>query len=282
MNNLRTTLFLGLLTGLVMAVGYLVGGRSGVLTALAISVIFNFSAYWWSDKIVLKTYGAIEADKNKYSGLYQTMTNLTAAAGLPLPKLYLMESALPNAFATGRNENHAVVAVTTGLLQQLNPAELSGVLAHELSHIKNKDILIGSLAATFAGAISYLTQFAYLGNFSGLSDSEDNNGKGMASALLMMVLAPLIATLLHLAISRSREYLADESGAKITNNPEGLASALAKISNFTFNHQLHGSPKQETAAHLFIINPFKPSFLMTLFTTHPPVEERIKKLQTMR
>lgn len=281
MNKLKTTLLLGLLTGLVMTIGYLIGGQSGVLLALIISTVMNFSAYWWSDKIVLMTYGARKADQKKYPELYKTMNELTSVASLPMPRLYIMDSPMPNAFATGRNENHSVVAVTTGLLQQLNSTELRGVLAHELAHIKNKDILIGSIAATFAGAISYLAQLAYFGNLFSSSDDEEGGGHGIFGLIIMMILAPLISAMLHMAISRSREYIADEGGAKIAGNPEGLASSLHKISNFNATHELHGSPKQETAAHLFIINPFKTSTLMALFSTHPPVEERIKRLKKL-
>lgn len=281
MNKFKTTLLLGLLTGLVMTIGYLIGGQSGVLLALIISAVMNFSAYWWSDKIVLMTYGARKADQKKYPELYKTMNELISVASLPMPRLYIMDSPMPNAFATGRNENHSVVAVTTGLLQQLNSTELRGVLAHELAHIKNKDILIGSIAATFAGAISYLAQMAYFGNLFSSSDDEEGGGHGIFGLIIMMILAPLISAMLHMAISRSREYIADESGAKIAGNPEGLASSLHKISNFSATHELHGSPKQETAAHLFIINPFKTSTLMALFSTHPPVEERIKRLKKL-
>jgi heat shock protein HtpX len=277
MNRLKTTLFLGLLTGLIMTVGYAIGGQSGILVALFMSAVFNFAAYWWSDKIVLKTYGAQEVKKSQYPELFKTVEELASSATLPMPRLFVMETAMPNAFATGRDEEHAVVAVTTGLLSLLSPVELRGVLAHELAHIKNRDMLIGSIAATFAGAVSYLAQLSYFGSVFGSSD--DDEGGGLAGTIMMIVLAPLIATLLHMAVSRSREYVADESGSKISGNSEGLASALGKISGFAATHQLHGTPKQETAAHLFIINPFKPSALMALFSTHPPVEERIKRLR---
>jgi heat shock protein HtpX len=280
MNNLKTTLFLGLLTGLVILVGFWLGGQSGMMFALVASAVMNFSAYWWSDKLVLSTYGAKPASQTEYPELYVMIRELTSKAGLPMPRLFVMETEMPNAFATGRNADHAVVAVTTGLMRLLNQDEIKGVLAHELGHIKNNDMLIGSIAATIAGAISYLAQMAYFANiFGGSSDDEDDGG--IFGALAVMILAPLVATLLHMAVSRSREYIADEAGALLCGNPQGLASALAKLGGFSKSHLLHGTPRQETASHLFIVNPFKPSALMALFSTHPPMEERIARLEKM-
>lgn len=280
MNKLKTTLFLGLLTGLVMAVGYFIGGQSGMVFALFASAAMNFGAYWWSDKLVLSTYGAKLAEQSVYPELYAMVSDLTARAQLPMPRLFLVESGMPNAFATGRNENHAVVAVTTGLLNILDRDELRGVLAHELAHIKNNDMLIGSIAATVAGAISYLVQMAYFANMFGGSSDDDDSG-GFFGAIAMMILAPLIATLLHMAVSRSREFMADELGASFAGKATGLASALAKLGSFTAEHQIHGTPKQETAAHLLIVNPFKPSVMKSLFSTHPPMEERIARLSRL-
>ncbi len=281
MNQLRTTFFLGLLTGLIMMVGYLLGGQSGMMIALVISAAMNFGSYWWSDKLVLSTYKAKPASKNDYPALYSMLEDLTKRASLPIPRLYVMQTDMPNAFATGRNEKHAVVAVTSGLLRLLNEEELRGVLAHELGHIKNNDMLIGSIAATITGAISYLVQIAYFANIFGGS-SEDDDGGGMFGAIAMMILAPIISTMLHMAISRSREYIADESGAKYAGGVEGLASALQKLGSFSKSHKLHATPKQETAAHLFIVNPFKSSTLMALFSTHPPMEERIARLNKLK
>jgi len=281
MNKLKTTFFLGLLAGLIMAVGYWLGGQSGMIFALVASATMNFGAYWWSDKLVLSTYGAKPAQRNEFSELYKIMDDLIGRASLPMPRLFVVETDMPNAFATGRNEKHAVVAVTTGLLKALDKEELRGVLAHELAHIKNNDMLIGSIAATVAGAISYLVQMAYFANIFGGSNDDEDSGGGMFGAIAMMILAPLIATMLHMAISRSREYLADEAGARFSGNPKGLASALGKLGNFAKSHELHGSPKQETAAHLFIVNPFKPSIMMSLFSTHPPMEERISRLNKL-
>lgn len=281
MNKLKTTLFLGLLTGLVMAVGYFIGGQSGMMFALIASAAMNFGAYWWSDKLVLSTYGAKLAEQSAYPELYLMLGELTSRAQLPMPRLFVVESDMPNAFATGRNENHAVVAVTTGLINILNKEELRGVLAHELAHIKNNDMLIGSIAATVAGAISYLVQMAYFANIFGASSNDEEEGGGLFGSIAIMILAPLIATLLHMAVSRSREYMADELGAGFAGQSDGLASALAKLGSFTKSHEIHGTPKQETAAHLFIVNPFKPSLLMSLFSTHPPMEERIARLNRL-
>lgn len=280
MNKIKTTLFLGALTGLVMAAGYWLGGQSGMFFALFISAAMNFSAYWWSDKIVLSTYGAKQVSEAEYPDLYRTTKELTTKASLPMPRLYIVETEMPNAFATGRNENHAVVAVTTGLLKMLNEEELRGVLAHELAHIKNNDMLIGSVAATIAGVVSYLVQMAYFANmFGGASNDEGEGGSGFET-IAMIILAPLIAALLQMAVSRSREYLADEVAAQNLGTGGGLANALRKLDSYSKTHNILGTPKQETAAHLFIVNPFKPSALMSLFSTHPPIEERILRLES--
>ncbi len=279
MNQLKTTFFLGLLTGLVMLVGYLLGGQSGMFLALIISAAMNLGAYWWSDKIVLATYGAKPAEEKQYPELYQLLKELTERAKLPMPRLYVIDTEMPNAFATGRNEKHAVVAVTKGLMRILNQEELRGVVAHELAHIKNRDMLIGSIAATVAGAISYLVQMAYFANIFGGGSDDEEGGGGIFGAIAMMILAPIIATLLHLAVSRSREYLADEAGARISGVPQGLANALRKLEAAAKSHPLTATPKQETASHLFIVNPFRRSALMSLFSTHPAMEERIARLE---
>lgn len=282
MMRLRTVLLLGGLTALVLALGYYFGGQQGAFIALLLSVVMNFGSYWFSDKIVLKLYGAKEIAKTENPMLHAMIEELAQKAGLPKPKLCLVDMAVPNAFATGRNERHAVVAVTTGILQLLNESELRGVMAHELSHIKNKDILISTIAATLAGAISYFAQMAYWGGaFFGSRDSENGTGN-MLGTIALLILTPIIATLLHLAISRSREYLADYSAAEISQDPNSLASALKKLHKQAESYPLSGEPKYEATAHLFIVNPFKPSFLMSLFSTHPPVEERIKRLENFR
>lgn len=283
MNTIKTTFLLAGLTGLMLAVGFLFGGSEGAFVALILSAIMNFGSYWFSDKIVLALYGAKEVSKSKHPELYSLVGELTKKAALPMPKLYLVHLPTPNAFATGRNEKHAAVAVTDGLLKLLSRDELKGVLSHELAHIKNKDILIASIAATLAGAISYLAQMAYFASASAShsrgSDRDGGNGMG---AIALLILTPIIATILHLAVSRSREYLADEVGAGIAKDPKGLALALGKLHVYSRAHPLVGEPKYEATSHLFIINPFKPSFLMSLFSTHPPIEERIRRLERMK
>ena len=276
-------MLLGGLTALVLAAGYYFGGQPGALIALILSAVINFGSYWFSDKIVLALYRAKEISREQHPKLHAIVEELAHKANLPKPKLCLVALPVPNAFATGRNEKHAVVAVTSGILQLLNEDELKGVLAHELSHIKNRDILISSIAATLAGAISYLAQMAYFaGMFAGRSSGDSRGGGNAFGALALLILTPIIATLLHLAVSRSREYLADETGSQISRDPKSLASALKKLHQFTRAHPLIGEPKYEATAHLFIVNPFKPSLLMSLFSTHPPVEERVKKLETMK
>jgi heat shock protein HtpX len=281
MARLKTTLLLGGLTALVLGAGYYFGGQQGALIALIFSAVMNFGSYWFSDKIVLALYGAKEIPREQHPKLHAMVEELAQKSNLPKPKLCLVDMPIPNAFATGRNEKNAVVAVTSGILQLLNENELRGVLAHELSHIKNRDILISSIAATLAGAISYLAQMAYWGGMFVGGSRDDRNGGNVFGALALLILTPIIATLLHLAVSRSREYLADETGARVSQDPHGLASALKKLYGFSRSHPLTGEPKYETAAHLFIVNPFKPSFLMSLFSTHPPVEERVKKLEDL-
>jgi heat shock protein HtpX len=282
MARLKTTLLLGGLTALMLAVGYYFGGQQGALIALVFSAVMNFGSYWFSDKIVLKLYGAKEIPVQENPKLHALVEELAQKANLPKPKLCLVVLPIPNAFATGRNEKHAVVAVTSGILQLLNENELRGVLAHELSHIKNRDILISSVAATLAGAISYLAQMAYFaGMFTGRSSDDSRSGGNAFGALALLILTPIIATLLHLAVSRSREYLADETGAHISKDPQSLASALKKLHQSSRAHPLIGEPKYEATAHMFIVNPFKPSLLMSLFSTHPPVEERVKRLDAL-
>jgi heat shock protein HtpX len=283
MARFKTTLLLGGLTALVLAVGYYFGGQQGALIALVLSAVMNFGSYWFSDKIVLKLYGAKEIPIQENPKLHAMVEELAQKANLPKPKICLVALPIPNAFATGRNEKYAVVAVTNGILQLLSENELRGVLAHELSHIKNRDILVSSIAATLAGAISYLAQMMYFaGMFAGNRSSDDSRDGGNAfGALALLILTPIIATLLHLAVSRSREYLADETGARISKDPSSLASALEKLHRHSRARPLIGEPKYEATAHLFIVNPFKPSLLMSLFSTHPPVEERVKKLKAL-
>ncbi len=276
----KTFIFLAALTGLILGIGYYFGGNQGALMALIISALMNMGSYWFSDKIVLAIYRAKEADEKDFSLLHKIVTRLAEKMKIPKPRIYIAPLPVPNAFATGRNKKHAVVCVTPAILQLLNEKELEGVLAHELGHIQNKDILISSIAATLAGAISYLAQFAYYAML--FSGGRDDNRRGNPfGAIVLIILTPIIATLLHLAISRSREYLADETGAKTVGDPEGLASALEKLHQSSLHRPLIGAPKYEATAHLFIVNPFRPSILMKLFSTHPPLEERVKRLRNI-
>jgi heat shock protein HtpX len=279
MKQLKTVLFLGLLTGLLMGAGYYLGGQNGSLIALGISMMMNFWSYWFSDKMVLSMYGAKQVTEAQEPQLYRTVRSLAQAGNLPMPKVYIIPMPTPNAFATGRNPKHAAIAVSPAIMQLLDERELKGVLAHELSHVKNRDILVSTVAATVAGALSYLVQFAY---FTGGGMRDDEGRSNPIAAIALLILSPLIATLLHLAVSRSREYMADESGAKLAHDKEGLASALAKLESSAHRHPLQGSGRQEAAAHLFIVNPFRASSLAGLFSTHPPMEERIRRLKEMR
>lgn len=279
----KTFFFMAILTALIMAAGYYLGGQNGVIYALVISAVMNFGTYWFSDKLVLAMYRARPVSENEQPLLHGIVAKLAQKMNIPKPRIYMVNLPVPNAFATGRNKNHAVVAVTPAILQILNEKELEGVLAHELGHVQNRDILISSIAATLAGAISYLAQMAHFAMLFGGGRGRDERGGGHAlGAILMLILTPIAATLIHLAISRSREYLADETAVKTVGDPEGLASALQKLHSFSKQRPLLAEPKYETTAHLFIVNPFKPSILMKLFSTHPSLEERVRRLKSLR
>lgn len=278
MNYLKTTMLLAALTALLIFAGDALGGRSGVMTALVIAGVMNFVSYWWSDKIVLMMYGAKQASEADAPELYAVTRDLAMKAGLPMPKVYIMENDTPNAFATGRNPSHAAVAATTGIMRLLSREELSGVMAHELAHIQNRDILISTISATIAGAISYLAQMAqWAAMFGGSRNDEDRGGNPIA-LIVMMIVAPLAAMIIQMAISRSREYGADEGGARITGNPLSLANALRKLERG--NKAIPMQANQATA-HMFIVSPLNGGGLLKLFSTHPPVEERIKRLEAM-
>ena len=278
MNTLRTTLLLGLLTCLLVVAGGAIGGRSGMTFALFMAGAMNLITYWFSDKIVLSMYGAREVGESDYPELYAMVRQLALQAGIPLPRVYLIESDTPNAFATGRNPEHAAVAVTTGIMRILTREELLGVLAHELSHVRHRDILISSIAATVAGAITYLAHMAqWAAMFGGGRDSDDEGG-GIFGLLLMAILAPLAAMLIQMAISRSREFEADRGGAQISGNPLYLAGALRKLE--MANQQIPMAANPATA-HMFIVNPLSGAGLMSLFSTHPPLDERIRRLESM-
>jgi heat shock protein HtpX len=278
-NMLKTTLFLALLTGLFIAVGGLVGGRSGMVLAFVFALIMNFVSYWFSDKIILKMYRAQPIDEADAPVVYRIVRGLATRAGIPMPKLYLIPAEAPNAFATGRSPQHAAVAVTQGILQIMDERELEGVLAHELSHVLNRDVLISTVAATVAGAISMLANMAQWGLMFGGSRDDEGRSTNPIALLATVILAPLAAMLIQMAVSRSREYQADASGAKLTRNPDGLASALGKLGQATRMIPMDANP---ATAHLFIVNPLSGRALANLFATHPPLEDRIARLRAMR
>ena len=280
MNTIKTTLLLGALTGLLMLIGGYFGGKSGVVIAFLFAMVMNFGSYWFSDKIVLRMYKAQEISESQAPELYGIVKNLALRGNLPMPRVYVIPENTPNAFATGRDENHAVVAVTEGITRILNRDELEGVIGHELTHIKNKDMLIGSIAATLAGAIVMLANMAqWAAIFGGVSRDDDEGGGGLIGLILMAILAPIAATVIQMAISRSREFLADAGGAKISGKPYGLAGALEKLQRASQAIPMDANP---STAHMFIVNPLTGGSLMSLFSTHPPLEERIARLKSMR
>jgi heat shock protein HtpX len=278
MNALKTTFLMALLTVILVTIGGSLGGQGGMMMAFIFAVIMNGVSYWFSDKIVLRMYGAKEISADEAPTLHRIVRDLTLRAQMPMPKLYLIPQEAPNAFATGRDENHAAVAVTDGILRILDERELRGVLAHELSHIKNRDILVGTIAATMAGAISMLANMAHWGMIFGGRSSDDREGGHPMVALLMIIVAPLAAMLVQMAISRGREYGADETGAAISGDPSSLASALRKLERGAERIPMEANP---ATAHMFIVSPLTGGGLMTLFSTHPPMVERIRRLESM-
>jgi heat shock protein HtpX len=284
-NQLKTVLLLGVLTGLFLAIGHLVAGKQGMIVAFVVALFMNFFSYFFSDKVALAMYGAREIMYEEAPWLHEMVEDLARRAGIPKPKIYLAPIAVPNAFATGRDPNHAAVAVTSGILQILNKDELRGVLAHELGHVKNRDILISSIAATIGGAISMLANMAYYTAFLGGNDRENNNPiASIIGSIILFIVAPLAATLIQMAISRSREFLADEAGAKISGCPLCLANALRKLEEIAHNPQIQEVASQEInpgTAHMMIVNPLSGDFIMKLFSTHPPTEERIRRLEEL-
>jgi heat shock protein HtpX len=277
MNYLRTTILLAGLTALFMGVGYLIGGAGGAVIALLVAAAMNLASYWNADKLVLSMHDAHEVDERTAPDLVRLVAELAQRAGLPMPRVYLMDNPQPNAFATGRNPQHAAVAVTTGLLQMLSREEVAGVIAHELAHIKNHDTLTMTITATIAGAISMLAQFGMF--FGGHRDS--NQGLGIVGTLLMVILAPIAAMLVQMAISRTREYAADNLGARISSRPDALASALHKISGAAEQIENYSAERNPATAHLFIVNPLTHHGIDNLFSTHPAVENRIAALERL-
>jgi heat shock protein HtpX len=280
-NLIKTGVLLAALTCLVILIGGAVGGQQGMLIAFVLAIAMNFGSYWFSDRIVLSMYRAQPITESQAPELYRMVRGLTTKAGLPMPKLYVIPGDTPNAFATGRNPQHAAVAVTEGIMRVLDDDELEGVLAHELSHVKNRDTLTMTIAATLAGVITYLAHMAqWAAMFGGgrRDDEEGSHGGGVIGAMLMAILAPIAAMLIQMAISRAREFQADATGAQMAGRPWGLAKALEKLEMASKMAPMDASP---ATAHLFIVNPLRGEGLMTLFSTHPPIQERIARLRAM-
>lgn len=280
-NSFKTFILLAGLTALLLFFGQAFGGRSGLYFALFMALIMNLVGYWFSDKIALAMTGAQEVSVHEAPDLHQMVEKLAMQAGIPKPRVYIIPQDTPNAFATGRNPEHAAVAVTQGILHLLSPAELEGVLAHELAHIKNRDILISSVAAVIAGAISYLATMAQWGAYLGMGRSDDDEGGGgnLLAVLLMAIIAPIAAMLIQMAISRSREFQADATGAKIVGTGRPLANALIKLEEYNHRLPMQVNPAQ---AQMFIVNPLSAEGLTKLFSTHPPIKERVARLVNMR
>lgn len=278
-NQVKTAILLGLLTALLLWIGSF-WGTSGLIVGIVFAGLINLGSYFWSHKIVLAMYRAKEVKRDAVPKLYEIVAEVAEKARMPMPKIYIIPSNNPNAFATGRNPKHSVVACTAGIMELLSKDELKGVIAHEMAHIKNRDILIATIAATIAGVISYVAMVARWGAIFGGFGGRDERGGNVLQLLVLAIITPLIATLVQLAISRSREYLADETGAKIIKNPNALADALEKLeAGSKFNPMRTGN---QATASLFIVNPFKASTMLSLFSTHPKMEERIKRLRRMR
>ena len=281
-NLVKTGVLLAALTVLLVLIGGALGGQHGMLLAFVMAMVMNLGSYWFSDKIVLSMYGAKPVEEAQAPGLYRIVRTLATRAGIPMPRVYILPQETPNAFATGRNPQHAAVAVTEGILRVMSEEELEGVLAHELSHVQNRDTLIMAIAATLAGAITYLAhmaQWAMIFGGSRRDSDEEGGGGGIFGGILMIVLAPLAATLIQLAVSRSREFQADASGARMAGQPWGLAKALEKLEMAASMAPMQATP---ATAHLFIVNPLRGGGLMSLFSTHPPTQERIARLRAMK
>ncbi|QAT83922.1 M48B family peptidase [Corallococcus coralloides] len=280
-NALKTTVLLAGLTGLVLVIGQRLGGAQGLMMAGLFAVVMNFGSYWFSDRIALAIHGAQPLSYEQAPWLHEMVERLAARAGMPKPKVYLLPTAQPNAFATGRNPSHAAVAVTAGIMDILDRRELEGVLAHEIGHVRNRDTLIGTVAATLAGVISYAAQMLFWFGGSMLSRSDDDEGGGLAGALSnlgLLLVAPIAATLLQLAVSRSREYGADATGAELCGDPDALASALLKMER---SAEVMPYDRAPATSHLFIVNPLHHGGVMSLFSTHPPIPERVRRLREM-
>jgi heat shock protein HtpX len=278
MNTFKTFILMMVMMGLFLFIGNAIGGRQGMVMAFIFASAMNLFMYWFSDKIVLAMYSAKPVSESDAPEIYRIVRGLTQSKGMPMPKIYILPMAIPNAFATGRNPSHSAVAVTSGILGILNEKELEGVIAHELSHIKHRDILIATIVATMAGAISMLARMAqWAAIFGGGSRDDEDRGGGMG-LLVMAIVAPIAALLIQLAVSRSREYAADEGAAELSGNPAALASALKKLENYSGRIE---SKVEPATAHMFIVNPLSGSSFLKLFSTHPPIQERVRRLEAM-
>jgi heat shock protein HtpX len=278
MNTMKTFLLMGILTVMLVFIGRLLGGEGGMIMAFVLAAVMNFGTYWFSDKLVLRMYNAQPVTQAEAPDLYQMVQELSNRANLPMPKVYVIPSDQPNAFATGRNPQNAAVAVTQGIMRTLTRDELRGVIGHELAHVKHRDILVGTVAATMAGAISMIANMAQWAMIFGGGRSSDDEGGHPIAGLAMMIVAPIAAMMVQMAISRSREFLADEGGAQIAGNPLSLSSALRKLDAKAHQIPMQASP---ATAHMFIVNPLTGGGLMKLFSTHPPMEERVARLEAM-
>ncbi|HEX8183958.1 MAG TPA: zinc metalloprotease HtpX [Blastocatellia bacterium] len=279
MNRLKTMMLLAALTALLLWIGQALAGQTGLVIALLFTGLMNLASYWWSDKIVLRMYHAQEVSESQAPQLHAIVRDLAMRAGLPMPRVYLIPEENPNAFATGRNPQHAAVAVTAGITRLLSREELSAVLAHELGHVRNRDTLIMTVAATIAGALSMLANMAMWGMMMGGRSNDDEDGASPLAGLVGIIVAPIAAAMIQMAISRSREFMADEEGARLTGNPLALASALRKIEEWSRRVPMHaGSP---ATAHLFIINPFAGMSMAQMFSTHPSTEARVERLEAL-
>jgi len=278
MNTMKTFLLMGILTVMLVFIGRLLGGEGGMIMAFVLAAVMNFGTYWFSDKLVLRMYKAQPVTQADAPDLYQMVQELSNRANLPMPKVYVIPSDQPNAFATGRNPQNAAVAVTQGIMRTLTRDELRGVIGHELAHVKHRDILVGTVAATMAGAISMIANMAQWAMIFGGGRSSDDEGGHPVAGLAMMIVAPIAAMMVQMAISRSREFLADEGGAQIAGNPLSLSSALRKLDAKAHQIPMQASP---ATAHMFIVNPLTGGGLMKLFSTHPPMEERVARLEAM-
>jgi heat shock protein HtpX len=278
-NIFKTALLLAVLTAMLIVIGGAIGGQQGMVIAFVMALVMNVGSYWFSDKIVLAMYHAQPVDEASAPRLYAMVRNLAERARIPMPRIYMVPGDTPNAFATGRNPQHAVIAVTEGILRILDEDELEGVLAHELSHVKNRDVLISTIAATMAGAITYLAHMAQFAAMFGGRRHDDDEGTSPIAAIAMAIVAPIAAMLVQMAVSRSREYAADATGAQMSGKPWGLAKALEKLQMAQGIAPMNANP---ATAHLFIVNPLSGRSLANLFSTHPPLEERIERLRAMR